>query len=286
MSGPSGEAKRDNGRPVGRPDKARLAPFAALPHSIVEDGRLTDSDIRVLLALIYYARDSDRCWPSVDSIGERCGGKGRTAVKQALKNLRMNGLIDMIGDESRTTHRAIVLLWRGEGVRPEARPDLASKSTSESSSIGATEDDSGGVGIQTTPGRISDHPPVGIPTPNENHVKRKPDRALDGVEDAIEAPPDDPALDECEDSSDWVPPDLDLPFEPARLDPSDRVAVADSFRSLATRRRLAGMDAEENRTLSEQDAHGACLGLSLAGQRRFLAWAREGVEQALSEAFR
>lgn len=239
-------------------------PFAAVPHDLLADRRLTPTDKVIAATLLYWSQAKAACWPSNAAIAERADVTPRS-VPRSLDRLEELGYVRRAKDLSKPSQRVIVIAWQQDS-NPVA--------------------ESGGM----TPGSWGDDPGVtpGM-TPGSSElepIKKKACRPFNGVEDAIEAPPDDPALDECEASSDWLPPDLDTPFEPARLDPSDRAAVADAFRGLATRRRLDGMNAEENRTLSEQDAHGACLGLSLAGQRRFLALAREGIEQALTEAFR
>ena len=50
--------RRQSGR------KAPVAqPFAALPHHIACDPRLSPVDVRVLSALLYYARAKPDCWP-------------------------------------------------------------------------------------------------------------------------------------------------------------------------------------------------------------------------------
>jgi hypothetical protein len=52
-----------------RPDPPRktIVPFAALPHHIAADPRLTAVDIRVLAALLFFAKDKPVAWPS-DSV--------------------------------------------------------------------------------------------------------------------------------------------------------------------------------------------------------------------------
>ena len=46
-------------------------PFAMLPHDIAADPRLTATDLRVLAALLYFARQDPSCYPSDFSLGER-----------------------------------------------------------------------------------------------------------------------------------------------------------------------------------------------------------------------
>lgn len=119
--------------------------FAIVAHALVEDDRLTDSDVRVMLAIERLSCGNATCEASLRSIGEKAGNKRRTAVKDSLRRLKQLGLIDMHEDESVDTHRSIVILWR-----PHA---------------GRNSDPLPPVGKTTSPGRDSDLPPVGFPPP-------------------------------------------------------------------------------------------------------------------------
>src|SRR3954462_2756795 len=69
------------------PDRRKSSvPFAALPHDIAADPRLTPTDVRVLLALLFWARSSATCWPSDPSIGSRIGRSVGT-VQRSLRRL-------------------------------------------------------------------------------------------------------------------------------------------------------------------------------------------------------
>ena len=48
-------------------------PFAQLPHDIAADPRLTPVDVRVIAALLFWARDKPACWPCDASIAARVG---------------------------------------------------------------------------------------------------------------------------------------------------------------------------------------------------------------------
>ena len=61
-------------------------PFAALPHDIAADPRLTPTDLRVLAALLFYARQKTICYPSDDAIAARVHRHPGT-VRRSLKRL-------------------------------------------------------------------------------------------------------------------------------------------------------------------------------------------------------
>src|SRR3954467_4886384 len=105
------------------PDRRKtVVPFAALPHDIAADPRLSPTDVRVLLALLFWARSSSSCWPSDPSIGCRIGRSVGT-VQRALRRLVAFGLIERkLADNP--TGRLIVLLWRQRST-PSLNPDEA-----------------------------------------------------------------------------------------------------------------------------------------------------------------
>src|SRR5688572_8567183 len=78
-------------RALGAPCKS--PPFAALPHDIAGDPRLSPVDKCVLLALLYWARDKASCWPCDRSIGSRVGRSVQT-IQRALRRLQGLGYID------------------------------------------------------------------------------------------------------------------------------------------------------------------------------------------------
>ena len=51
----------------GKPEPPR--PYAKLPHDLAADPRLLPIDVRLLLALVFFARDKDHCWPSDATLG-------------------------------------------------------------------------------------------------------------------------------------------------------------------------------------------------------------------------
>jgi Helix-turn-helix domain len=67
-------------------------PFAALPHDIAADPRLSPTDLRVLAALLYYARQDPSCYPSDASIAARVHRHPGT-VRRCLKRLEDLGYI-------------------------------------------------------------------------------------------------------------------------------------------------------------------------------------------------
>src|SRR3954467_13582145 len=103
------------------PDRRKtVVPFAALPHDIAADPRLTPTDVRVLLALLFWARSSPTCWPSDPSIGSRIGRSVGTLPRSPRR------LVDLapIGrrPDDNPTGRLIVLLWRRRAT-PSLIPD-------------------------------------------------------------------------------------------------------------------------------------------------------------------
>ena len=67
-------------------------PFAALPHDIAADPRLSPTDLRVLAALLYYARQDPSCYPSDASLAARVHRHPGT-VRRCLKRLEDLGYI-------------------------------------------------------------------------------------------------------------------------------------------------------------------------------------------------
>ena len=77
-----------------RPDPGTKTqpPFAAIPHDIAADPRLSPTDLRVLAALLYYARQDPSCYPSDASIAARVHRHPGT-VRRCLKRLEDLGYI-------------------------------------------------------------------------------------------------------------------------------------------------------------------------------------------------
>jgi hypothetical protein len=86
-------------------------PFAALPHHIAGDPEISPLAKAVLLALLYWARDKDHCWPADASIGKRVG-RSPSSVQRALRQLQGRGLIDRHKTDANRTGRIIHLTFR------------------------------------------------------------------------------------------------------------------------------------------------------------------------------
>jgi DNA-binding MarR family transcriptional regulator len=83
-------------------------PFAALPHDIVADPRLSPTDLRVLAALYYFARADASCWPCDHSIAARVHRHAGT-VQRALHRLEDLGYIRRVPTRENLTGRLIHL---------------------------------------------------------------------------------------------------------------------------------------------------------------------------------
>jgi hypothetical protein len=94
-----------------RADRGSCAPFAALPHDIAADPHLSPTDVRVVAALLFYARSKASCWPSDRSIGLRVGRSVRT-VQRALGRLQTLGLVERSPDPGNPTGRLLTLRHR------------------------------------------------------------------------------------------------------------------------------------------------------------------------------
>jgi hypothetical protein len=105
--------------------KGRVAPFAALPHAIGSDTRLSATARVLALALLSYARDRDRCHPSNAGLAAYVGCSTAT-IKRALGELEAAGRIRAsYGRPSadNPTGRVIALVWReDQATLPEYRP--------------------------------------------------------------------------------------------------------------------------------------------------------------------
>jgi hypothetical protein len=110
LRAPAGEVKPPPGRRA----------FAALPHDLAGDPRLSPTDKAVLLALLFWARDKDHCWPSNTSIAARIG-RGVDTVQRRLAHLEDLGIVRRQPATNRTG-RLIVLLWRAGGEAAPMRP--------------------------------------------------------------------------------------------------------------------------------------------------------------------
>jgi hypothetical protein len=108
----------------------KAPPFAQLPHDIAADPRLTPVDVRVVTALLFWARDKAAAWPCDRSIAARVG-RSVSTVQRALRKLQALGLVqrDKVEPSDRNrTGRIIRLIWRldrGVGHGCPALPSAA-----------------------------------------------------------------------------------------------------------------------------------------------------------------
>ena len=108
-----------------RPERGRVntRPFAKIPHDLAADPRLLPIDVRLLLALAYFARQKDHCWPSDTTLGSRIG-RVRGTVQRRLRHLEALGLIrreKVEPVEGNRTGRILRLLWV-DGATPPVAP--------------------------------------------------------------------------------------------------------------------------------------------------------------------
>ncbi|MBV8608996.1 MAG: helix-turn-helix domain-containing protein, partial [Singulisphaera sp.] len=83
-------------------------PFAALPHDIAADPRLSPTDLRVLAALFYFARAEACCWPSDQALAARVHRHPGT-VRRALRRLEDLGYLRREFTRANPTGRLIHL---------------------------------------------------------------------------------------------------------------------------------------------------------------------------------
>src|SRR3954470_25002669 len=70
----------------------KAPPFAQLPHHIAADPRLTPVDVRVVAALLFWARDKASAWPCDRSIAAHVG-RSVSTVQRSLRRLQALGLV-------------------------------------------------------------------------------------------------------------------------------------------------------------------------------------------------
>ncbi|MBV8557383.1 MAG: helix-turn-helix domain-containing protein, partial [Planctomycetaceae bacterium] len=103
-------------------------PFAALPHDIAADPRLRPTDLRLLAALLYYARQQPCCYPSDAALAARVHRHPGT-VRRCLKRLEDLGYIRrefLPATPANPTGRLISLTFR-EPDWPRPTPDLSER---------------------------------------------------------------------------------------------------------------------------------------------------------------
>jgi hypothetical protein len=96
------------------PGGCKSPPFAQLPHDLAADPRLTPVDVRVVAALLFWARGKAAAWPCDRSIASRVG-RAVATVQRSLRRLQALGLIrrERVEPSDRNrTGRVIRLVWR------------------------------------------------------------------------------------------------------------------------------------------------------------------------------
>src|SRR3954447_21327148 len=91
----------------------KAPPFAQLPHDIAADPRLTPVDVRVIAALLFWARDKASAWPCDASIASRVG-RSVSTVQRSLRRLQALGLVGREKVEpcdANRTGRVLRLRW-------------------------------------------------------------------------------------------------------------------------------------------------------------------------------
>src|SRR5512135_3511024 len=120
----------------GAPRKAQSKtsiPFAAIPHDIAADPRLSPTDLRVVAALFYFARADTSCWPCDNSIATRVHRHPGT-VRRSLRHLEDLGYIRRQPSRENPTGRLIHLACREpDWERPRQAPVPARRRTGGSS---------------------------------------------------------------------------------------------------------------------------------------------------------
>ena len=97
-------------------------PFAAIPHDIAADPRLSPTDLRVLTALFYFARADTSCWPCDNSIAAGVDRHPGT-VRRSLRHLEDLGYIRRQPSRENPTGRLIHLTCREpDWERPPQTP--------------------------------------------------------------------------------------------------------------------------------------------------------------------
>ena len=107
--------------PRGTQSKTSI-PFAAIPHDIAADPRLSPTDVRVLAALFYFAKADTSCWPCDNSIADRVHCHPGT-VQRSLRYLEDLGYIRRQPSRENPTGRLIHLTCREpDWERPPQTP--------------------------------------------------------------------------------------------------------------------------------------------------------------------
>ena len=105
--------------------KLKPAGWAKIPHEIAIDDRLKGCDFRVLARLVYHARDSGICWPSVMTLARDLGLARRT-VQVSLRRLEGLGYVAVELATQRATGRQFRLSLGGHLADGPKRTETAS----------------------------------------------------------------------------------------------------------------------------------------------------------------
>ena len=103
-------------------------PFAAIPHDIAADPRLSATDVRVLAALAYFARADLSCWPSDHSIAGRVHCHPGT-VQRSLRCLEDLGYIRRQPSQNPTGRLIHLTCRQPDWERPRQVPIPARRRT-------------------------------------------------------------------------------------------------------------------------------------------------------------
>lgn len=101
--------------------KTKPAGWAKIPHEVAVDDRLKGCDFRVLARLVYHARDSGICWPSVMTLARDLGLARRT-VQVSLRRLEGLGYVAVELATQRATGRQFRLSLGGAAASPNPSP--------------------------------------------------------------------------------------------------------------------------------------------------------------------
>jgi Helix-turn-helix domain len=105
-------------RNAGPIDVRTRVTYSAIPHAILEDRRLTATDVRLIGIILKYARAKAEAWPSVATLARDLGRCPRT-VQLCLRRLADAGWI-VSRPAPNPTGRVLVLAWRE--TKPVAPP--------------------------------------------------------------------------------------------------------------------------------------------------------------------
>jgi hypothetical protein len=171
----------------GQGGTSKVCAFAKLPHDIASDPRLKPVDVRVLAALLFWARDKPTCYPSDRSIGARVH-RARASIQRALRRLEGLGFIAREKTESNVTGRLIRLLFV---AGPSEAPCLK---TGRAPVSKPAPDPVSRVGQELRRGEIKEKPAAGdVPDGTGSPPPARP-----------EPEPDRPAEDDWADVTAWL----------------------------------------------------------------------------------